>query len=157
MENTEQKTVKVILFHLGDETYGVPIDQVLSIEHLESLTRVPNAANFVEGVMNLRGLIIPIIDIRKRFGLVPVPVTKDSRVIIVETEDLQVGMLVDMAKQVTDIDLEAIEKTPDIVGGLDARYISGVARIENDGLLVLLNLDRVLSDQDLDDLKSIEG
>ncbi|TGB00302.1 purine-binding chemotaxis protein CheW [Sporolactobacillus shoreae] len=156
MENTEQESIKVIMFNLGNEVYGVPIDQVLSIEHLEPITRVPNAAHFVEGVMNLRGLIIPVIDVRKRFGLAPVAATKDTRVIVVETDDLQVGMLVDTAKEVTDINVDSIEKTPEIIGGLDAGYINGVAKLGKESLMILLNLDRVLSDQDLDNLKLIE-
>lgn len=157
MEINGEDTVKVVLFCLGDETYGVTIGQVLSIEQLQSVTRVPNAADFVEGVMNLRGSIIPVIDVRKRLQMGSAKVTKDSRIIIAESNDLQVGLLVDSAKEVLDIDKQTISKTPDIVGGVDARFISGVAEINEGDLLILLNLERILNDEQIDELKKIEG
>ncbi|MFX3618481.1 MAG: chemotaxis protein CheW [Sporolactobacillus sp.] len=150
-------TTKVILFTLDNETYGVPIDQVLSIERIQSVTRVPNAAPFVEGVMNLRGLVIPVINVRRRFLMQPSELTKESRIIIVEVDSVQVGLLVDAAKEVLDLETDKIERTPEIVGGLKADYISGVCGIDADHLLILLDLKHVLNDKEMDDLKSIEG
>lgn len=156
MENREEEAFKVILFKLDSETYGVPIDQVLSIERIPSITRVPNAADYVEGVMNLRGMIIPVIDVRRRFHMGGSKRTKESRIIVTDVGELQVGLLVDMSKEVVDIRRDHVEKTPDIIGGPDAGYIKGVAKINNDGLLILLNLDRVLSDEEIDQLKQIQ-
>lgn len=158
MENDSAKTTtKVILFTLDSDTYGVPIDQVQSIERVQSVTRIPNAAPFIEGVMNLRGLVIPVINVRKRFSMQPSEQTKESRIIIVEAESIQVGLLVDAAKEVLDLEIDKIEKTPEIIGGLDADYISGVCGIDEDHLLVLLNLKHVLNDEEIDALKSIKG
>ncbi|GGL43998.1 chemotaxis protein CheW [Sporolactobacillus putidus] len=156
MENMEGESFKVILFRLNGETYGVPIDQVLSIERIQPVTRVPNAAEYVEGVMNLRGLIIPVIDVRSRFHMNRAELTADSRIIIADVGELQVGLLVDSAKEVMDIKKNSIEKTPDIVGGPEAEYINGVAKIVNDDLLILLNLDRVLNEEEVDEIKRIE-
>jgi Chemotaxis signal transduction protein len=157
MDELEKGTRKFILFALGENTYGVPIEQVVSIVRPEALTRVPDAPDFVEGVMNFRGLIVPVIDVRKRFGLEPAAVTKDSRVIIVVTGDLTVGMLVDTAREVIEYDAGRIEGTPDIVGGLDAAFINGIASMDDDRLLILLNLEKVLNHQDVSDLKSLKG
>lgn len=156
MENLEGETLKVILFKLGNETYGVPIDQVVSIERVQSLTRVPNVADFVAGIMNLRGLIVPVLDMRKRFDMGAVEHSKDSRIIIVEIEEMTVGLMVDAAKEVLDISKENIEQTPDIVGGPEAEYINGVAKMDNDELLILLNLKRVLNNEEIEEMKSIE-
>ncbi|WP_010630934.1 chemotaxis protein CheW [Sporolactobacillus vineae] len=156
MENDEMGTQKVILFALGENTYGVPIDQVVSIVRPESATRVPDAPDFVEGVMNFRGSIIPVINVRKRFGMETAGATKDSRVIVVTSGDLTVGMLVDTAREVVEFGTRQIEQAPDIVGGLDAAFIRGIASLDDDRLLILLNLEKVLSDQDVHDLKSLK-
>ncbi|WKB34849.1 chemotaxis protein CheW [Terrilactibacillus sp. S3-3] len=157
MENLEGETLKVILFKLGNETYGVPIDQVISIERVQSLTRVPNVADFVvAGIMNLRGLIVPVLDMRRRFNMGVVEQSKDSRIIIVEMEEMTVGLMVDAAKEVLDISKGNIEQTPDIVGGPEVEYIKGVAKMDNDELLILLNLKRVLNNEEIEEMKSIE-
>lgn len=157
MSDLEKGTQKFILFALGENIYGVPIEQVVSIVRPEALTRVPDAPCFVEGVMNFRGTIVPVIDVRKRFGMETAAPTKDSRVIVVVSGDLTVGMLVDTAREVVEYDSEHIEATPDIIGGLDAAFISGIASMEDDRLLILLNLENVLNHQDVNDLKSIKG
>lgn len=157
MENFETDTQKFILFALGKNTYGVPIGQVTSIVRPESLTRVPDAPFFVEGVMNFRGTIIPVIDVRKRFGMESAAATKDSRVIVVSSGELTVGMFVDTAREVVEFGDGQIEPAPEIIGGLDAAFINGIASLDDDRLLILLNLENILSDRDLDDLKSMKG
>ncbi len=152
---TSEKEAKVVLFNLGNETYGVPIKQVRSIERLEPITRVPNAAAFVEGVMNLRGVVIPIVNVRKRLGFDDVALTKNTRIVVVTCDTLTAGLLVDAVKEVVAIDPDRLEKTPDIVGGPSAAFIGGVVRTGDDGLLILLNMEKVLNDRDVDGLKQI--
>jgi purine-binding chemotaxis protein CheW len=156
MENDGMEIQKFILFALGENTYGVPIEQVVSIVRPESTTRVPDAPDFVEGVINFRGSIIPVINIRKRFGMETVEATKDSRVIVVTSGDLTVGMLVDTAREVVEFSIGQIEQAPDMVGGLNATFIKGIASLDDDRLLILLNLEKVLSDRDVRDLKSLK-
>lgn len=156
MENDGMEIQKFILFALGENTYGVPIEQVVSIVRPESTTRVPDAPDFVEGVINFRGSIIPVINIRKRFGMETVEATKDSRVIVVTSGDLTVGMLVDTAREVVEFSIGQIEQAPDMVGGLNAAFIKGIASLDDDRLLILLNLEKVLSDRDVRDLKSLK-
>lgn len=147
--------VKVIVFKLIDEEYGVEVNQVRSIERMQSITKVPRTPHFVKGVINLRGIIIPIIDLRKRFDLEVEDYTDNTRIIIVNVGDVQVGLIVDAANDVLDIALNAIEAPPEVVGGIEATYLRGVAKTD-DRLLILLNLDKVLSADELKSVRQIE-
>ncbi|GEL06678.1 chemotaxis protein CheW [Salisediminibacterium halotolerans] len=148
--------VKVIVFLLKDEEYGVEVEQVRSIERLEHVTRVPSTPDFVEGVINLRGVVTPIIDLRKRFGIEEAPHSESTRVIIVTVNQMDVGLVVDSANDVIDIARDAVEPPPEVVGGLEAEYIRGVAKLEK-RLLILLNLEKVLNPNELQELQEIEG
>lgn len=147
--------VKVIVFRLKDEEYGVEVHQVKSIEKLEHITRVPRTPKFVKGVINLRGVVTPIIDLRNRFGIEEAPHTDATRIIIVAVGELEVGLIVDAANDVIDIPLNAIEPPPEVVGGVEAAYLRGVAKLEK-RLLILLNLDKVLNTDEIKQLDSLE-
>jgi len=147
--------VKVIVFRLKDEEYGVEVNQVKSIEKLEHITRVPRTPKFVKGVINLRGVVTPIIDLRNRFGIEEAPHTDSTRIIIVAVGELEVGLIVDAANDVIDIPVNAIEPPPEVVGGVEAAYLRGVAKLEK-RLLILLNLDKVLNTDEIKQLDSLE-
>ncbi|WP_134686218.1 chemotaxis protein CheW [Brevibacillus migulae] len=147
--------VKVIVFRLQDEEYGVEVNQVLSIEKLDHITRVPRTPAFVKGVINLRGVVTPIIDLRSRFGLEEASYTETTRVIIVAVNELEVGLIVDAANDVIDIPVNAIEPAPEVVGGVEAVYLRGVAKLEK-RLLILLNLDKVLNTEEMKQLDTLE-
>ncbi|TCS82960.1 chemotaxis protein CheW [Tepidibacillus fermentans] len=144
--------VKVIVFRLDSEEYGVDVQQVKSIERMEHITRVPNTPSFVKGVINLRGVIIPIIDLRNRLGISEKEYNDSTRIIIVHVEEMEVGLIVDAANDVIDIPDSAIEPPPKVVGGVEAVYLRGVAKLTN-RLLILLNLDKILN---ADELKQLE-
>ncbi|MEJ8546467.1 chemotaxis protein CheW [Brevibacillus borstelensis] len=148
--------VKVIVFRLKDEEYGVDVNQVKSIEKLEHITRVPRTPAFVKGVINLRGVVTPIIDLRNRFSLEEADYTESTRIIIVAVGELEVGLIVDAANDVIDIPVNAIEPPPEVVGGVEAAYLRGVAKLEK-RLLILLNLDKVLSNEEIKQLDAFEG
>lgn len=148
--------VKVIVFRLKDEEYGVEVNQVKSIEKLEHITRVPRTPKFVKGVINLRGVVTPIIDLRNRFGLEDSGYSEASRIIIVAVGELEVGLIVDAANDVIDIPVNAIEPPPEVVGGVEAAYLRGVAKLDK-RLLILLNLDKVLSTEEIKQLDALEG
>ncbi|QDX94977.1 chemotaxis protein CheW [Brevibacillus laterosporus] len=152
---TASEEVKVIIFRLVDEEYGVEVQQVKSIEKLEHITRVPRTPVFVKGVINLRGVVTPIIDLRSRFQLEEAEYTEATRVIIVAVDELEVGLIVDSANDVVDIPVNAIEPPPAVVGGVEATYLRGVAKLEK-RLLILLNLDKVLSTEEIKQLDSFE-
>ncbi|KQL44406.1 chemotaxis protein CheW [Brevibacillus choshinensis] len=148
--------VKVIVFRLKDEEYGVEVNQVKSIEKLEHITRVPRTPKFVKGVINLRGVVTPIIDLRNRFELEESVYSESTRIIIVAVGELEVGLIVDAANDVIDIAVDAIEPPPEVVGGVEAAYLRGVAKLDK-RLLILLNLDKVLSTEEIKQLDAIEG
>lgn len=152
-----EETRQIITFKLGEEEFGVDILQVREIEKLEQeVTRVPKAPKFVEGVFNLRGDIVPVVDLRKRFGLSLKPVGYETRVIIVEVNDNPVGMMVDTVTEVLRIPVSSIEDAPNITRGVDAYFLSGVAKI-NDRLIILLNLERALSADETKELKEFSN
>lgn len=148
--------VKVIVFRLKDEEYGVEVNQVKSIEKLEHITRVPRTPKFVKGVINLRGVVTPIIDLRNRFALEETAYTDSTRIIIVAVGEMEVGLIVDAANDVIDIPVNAIEPPPEVVGGVEAAYLRGVAKLER-RLLILLNLDKVLNTDEIKQLDAFEG
>ncbi|MTI94450.1 MAG: chemotaxis protein CheW [Firmicutes bacterium] len=143
-----------VIFELADEFYGVDIHQVRGIEKPMSLTRVPNAPEFVQGVCNLRGSVIPVIDLRRRLGLSAGTETKNTRVLIVNVDKYTVGMVIDNANDVVNINPDMIEPSPALVSGIDSEFIRGVAKINN-RLLVLLDLNKILSVQEISDLEQI--
>ncbi|GEN33612.1 MULTISPECIES: chemotaxis protein CheW [Aneurinibacillus] len=148
--------IKVIVFRLKDEEYGVEVNQVKSIERLEHITRVPRTPNFVKGVINLRGVVTPIVDLRRRFGIEETAYNETTRVIIVAVGEIEVGLIVDSANDVIDIPINAIEPPPEVVGGIEAVYLRGVAKLDR-RLLILLNLDKVLNTEELKQLENIEA
>lgn len=135
--------LKLIVFQLVDKEYAIPVNQVRSIEKLEHITRVPRTASYVKGVINLRGVVTPIIDLRNRFELSSSEPTESTRVIIAGLDDKEVGLIVDAANDVLDVSREAIEPSPEVVGVLEAEYIGGVVK-QNKRLLILLHLDKIL-------------
>ncbi|MCU6599796.1 chemotaxis protein CheW [Peribacillus frigoritolerans] len=136
--------MKVIVFQIKDKEYAIPVNKVSGIEKLLHITRVPKALKFVKGVINLRGVITPIIDLRVRFDFEEVEYDESTRIIIVILDDMEVGLIVDSANDVLDIPVESIEPQAEVVGHLASDYISGVAKIEK-RLLVLINLEKALS------------
>lgn len=141
--------LKVIVFSLAHEQYGVEVEKVRTIERMQPLTRVPKTYAFVKGVINLRGVVVPVIDLRGRFGLPEEAYTDNSRIIIVAVKDMEVGMIVDSANDVVDVDSDSIEQPPEIVGGIRAKYLRGLAKLSEERLLVLLNLEEVLNKSEI--------
>lgn len=149
--------IKVIVFKLGQEEYGIEVDKVQTIERMMPITRVPKTLKFVKGVINLRGVVIPVIDLRGRFGIAEAEHTDQTRIIIVSANELEVGFIVDSANDVIDLNTDIIDSPPDVVGGIKAKYLQGVARISEQRLLVMLNLSEVLNRSEIIQLESLEG
>lgn len=121
------------------------------------ITRVPKTYDFIKGVINLRGVVVPVIELRGRFGLPSAEVTEQSRIIIVAYEDLEVGFIVDSANDVIDIMDEDIEPAPEVVGGIQAKYLRGVAKIGDERLLIMLHLAEVLNKSEIIRLEQLEA
>lgn len=148
--------MKVIVFALGQEEYGIEVDKVRTIERIQPITRVPKAPAFIKGVINLRGVVIPVLDLRGRFGLEETVTTDNSRIIIVVANELEVGFIVDSANDVIDIDADSIDTPPEVVGGIQAKYLHGIAKIGEKRLLVMLNLSEVLNRKEIMQLEQLE-
>ncbi|MER2169599.1 MAG: chemotaxis protein CheW [Psychrobacillus psychrodurans] len=143
-DTLETQNLKVVVFQLADKEYVIPVSQVQGIEKLIHITRVPKTPSFVKGVINLRGVVTPIIDLKSRFGLGESSLNESSRIIIISLEDMNVGVIVDSANDVLDISMDSIEPQPEVVGGLEQDFIAGVTKIDK-RLLILLHLDLVLN------------
>ena len=135
---------QVVVFGLGSEDFGVSISSVESIIKMQAITKMPHAPVFVEGVTNLRGKVLPVMDLRKRFGLPPQEVDKNSRIIIINVNGLEVGMIVDGVSEVLTIPEQNVEPAPAIATTVDSGFITGIAKIDQ-RLVILLDLGRVLS------------
>lgn len=134
---------KYVIFRLEDESYGVNIDDVRSIEKIQDYTRVPNTKEYVKGVMNLRGEVIPIVDLRKKLGLSEKEVNSSSRIIVVSKNDVKVGLLVDFSSEVIEIDKNDIDNPPS-TGNKDFKdYIKGIGKV-NKRLIILIDLEKLL-------------
>ncbi|WP_153123984.1 chemotaxis protein CheW [Peribacillus tepidiphilus] len=147
--------IKVIVFQLKGKEYAIPVNQVRSIEKVQHITRVPKTAPYVKGVINLRGVVTPIIDLRSRFELEECEYSESTRIIIVALNDMEVGLIVDAANDVIDIPSQNIEPQPEVVGTVEADYINGVAKIDK-RLLILINLEKVLNPQGLKEVRGDE-
>ncbi|WLR53414.1 chemotaxis protein CheW [Mesobacillus subterraneus] len=140
--------LKVIVFQLNDKEYGVPVSQVKSIEKIMHITRVPHTNPFVKGVMNLRGVVTPLLDLRIRFGIEEQSYNESTRVIIVSVEDKEVGLVVDGANDVIDIPTNMIEPPPEVVGIAAEGFIEGVANLDK-RLLILIDLNKILESDEV--------
>lgn len=150
----DDELLQLVTFSIGEEEFGVNILKVQEIIRTMEITKVPRAPQFVEGVINLRGKVIPIIDLRSRFGLASIPVDKDTRIIVIEINNIIVGFVVDAVSEVLRIPATTVEAPPPVVAGVDSDYISGVGKLK-DRLLIMLDLDKLLSTEDIDMLSAL--
>jgi purine-binding chemotaxis protein CheW len=135
---------QLVVFELGAEFYGVEISRVHEIIRLQSVTHVPRAPSFVEGVINLRGKVIPVVDLRRRFGLPSGEHTRASRIVVLEIGDQVVGVIVDGVSEVLRVNTATVEPPSPVVAGIDSEYLQGIAKLP-ERLVILLDLDRVLA------------
>ena len=139
-----EELLQLVSFKIGEEEFGVDILKVQEINRMLEVTRVPNAPEFVDGVINLRGKVIPVIALRRRFGMERKESDKNTRIVVVELNGKVVGFVVDAVSEVLRIPRSLTEAPPAIVAGIDAEYITAVGKLE-DRLLILLDLERILS------------
>lgn len=139
----ESDELQLVSFNIGTEEFGVDILKVQEINRMVEITKVPQAPNYVEGVINLRGKVIPIVDLRKRFSLELKEHDKNTRIVVVDIGGNIMGMIVDSVSEVLRLPASTIEPPPDIVTGVNSEYIKGVAKLE-DRLLIFLDLSRVI-------------
>ncbi|MBQ9364251.1 MAG: chemotaxis protein CheW [Schwartzia sp.] len=138
--------VQVVAFKLRDEEYGFGILNVREIKGLTDITRVPFALGYIKGVINLRGSILPVIDLKDRLGLQDTEYTDDTRIIVVKSDDIEVGMIVDAVTEVITLDAEHVDASK-VVDNESNRFIRGIGK-ENDRLIIMLNLEEIIGISD---------
>jgi purine-binding chemotaxis protein CheW len=134
---------QLVLFELGTETYGLDIASVHEIIRMQPITKVPKAPFYVEGVINLRGRVIPVIDIGKRFGFEKTDDVKNNRIVVINIEDTTLGIIVDAVTEVIRIPVDSIDSVSDIVTSGQADYLMGIAKLP-EKMIILLALDKLL-------------
>ena len=134
---------KYVIFKLAEEYYGLSIDNVISIEKPSQITRIPNAPSYIKGVINLRGEVIPVIDLRNKLGMETRDLDRSSRIIVVSSNEIFAGLIVDTSSEVLEIHKENIDKPPTNENEEYIDYIKGIGKIK-DRLIVLLDLTKIL-------------
>lgn len=135
--------LQLVTFKLGDEEYAVEILKVQEINRMTEITAVPNAPSYVEGVINLRGKVIPVINLRKKFGLEEKEVDTHSRIMVVDISGTVIGLIVDSVSEVLRLPSDTVEPPPPMTGNVGSEYIRGIGKLE-DRLLILLDIDRLM-------------
>lgn len=146
--------LQFVVFKLGNEEYGVNIMQVKEIVPYKEPVKVPNTPNFIEGIINLRSQIIPIVNLRKRFNITGESVNEETRIIVMNIDSKQVGFIVDDASEVRTINEEDIENPPEIIAGIERKYITGIGKI-GERILILLDLDKLFSEKEKESLEAV--
>lgn len=135
---------KYVVFRLDGEEYGIDILRVKEIKEMLRITRVPKAPEFVRGVVNLRGEVIPVIDLRKKFNLPELKDSANTRIVIVTVDEITIGLIIDTSSEVLEIDKDYIEEPPTAITSIDHSYIHGIGKV-NDRLIILLDAAKIIS------------
>lgn len=150
------ETDKHILFNLEEQTFAVHVQQIISIERSLELTQIPKTPKFMKGVTELRGVMTPIIDLRERMELGDVENSDQTRILVVQVDEMQIGMLVDQATEVKDVPASLIKQPPKLVGQIKDTFLLGVATID-DELILLLDLEQVIQFAEKKELEEALG
>ncbi|KXG78376.1 Chemotaxis protein CheW [Fervidicola ferrireducens] len=144
---------RIVIFGLGSELYGMDIYELQEIIRMVEITRIPKAPSFIEGVINLRGKVIPIIDLKKKFGIVGDENSSERRIIVANIGEQKAGLIVDHVSEVTTVRDEDIEQPPAVLG-LESRFISGLAKL-GERIVILLKADEILNAMEKKELKNL--
>ena len=143
-------------FRLDDELFAIPVMRVIEILEVPKITRIPKAPDFLKGVINLRGSVLPVIDGRTKFGMLPLEFTVDTSILVltvfVDGEEIRVGTIVDSVLEVFEIEESQIQPSPAIGSNYQSDFIEGMIK-ERDQFMMLINIDKVFSVEELEDLK----
>ncbi len=145
---------QLVVFDLGSESYGVDIGAVREIIRMQEITAIPQTSDFVEGMINLRGMVIPVVDLSRRFGLPSRERTDESRTVVVDISGHSIGMVVDAVREVLRISVDAIEPPSAAITTDGSSYLLGIVKVD-DRLIILLDLEQVLDTTDWDAIEEV--
>jgi purine-binding chemotaxis protein CheW len=149
IEEEDTQRGRYLTFTLGENVYGIAIRHVTEIIGIQNVTKVPETPDFIKGIINLRGKIIPLIDVRLKFGKEEIPYTERTCIIVVETGSVQVGLIVDRVDDVLTIEDDQVAPPPENRIGFENRYIEGIGKA-GDTVQILLNTEKLLNNDELD-------
>lgn len=136
-----------VVFKIDKEEYGLDIMKVNGIEKYQEVVKIPNSPEYVDGIINLRGEVLPVFSLRRKFNLPAKEVDDETKIIVAYTNDMKVGFVVDAVAEIINIEEENIEKTPKILVGVNRKYIKSVAKVEH-RMIILLDIDLLVSDEE---------
>jgi len=151
----QQELLQLVSFKIGEEEFGVDILSVQEINRMSLITKVPNTPHFIEGVINLRGRIIPVLDLRVKLGLLKLEHNKNTLIVVEQLKGQTIGFIVDEVSEVLRIPKNITEAPPAMVGGIDSEYITSIGKLE-DRLLILLDLEKILSLSEYELLENVK-
>ncbi|CAB1241502.1 chemotaxis protein CheW [Clostridium sp. MT-14] len=141
------KEIKVLIFSIGEEYYATDIMEIERILGYEETTKLPDSPDFVEGVINYEGNILPVISLAKKFGLESQQKKDQAKIIVTKQDENKIGVIVDVVSEVRDINTDNIEVPPEIIAGISKRYIKGLIKID-DKIVIFLNMARILTEKE---------
>lgn len=145
--------IKLVTFSLGKEKYGLDIMKIDAVAEYQEVTSLPHAANFIEGIINFRKReVLPLINLRIKFNLPDFENKEESKVIVIKTKDRKIGILVDEVKEVMSLSPEVIEEKPKVGGMKKTHFISGIAKLENQ-MIVILDINKLLTEEEIVEIK----
>jgi len=145
---------QIVIFKLNDEEFCVDIMDVLEIIRMQTITKVPDVPSFVEGIINLRGTVIPIIDLKKRLNMKLTSYDDNTRIIIIKINEKSVGFIVDSVTEVLHVEPESIKEAPDIIAGIGKEYIESVISYD-DRLIINLDLEKILTEKEKKEIEEM--
>lgn len=145
-----------VVFKLDKGEFGIDIMNVSEIIPYEESITLPDTPSFSEGIINYRGNVIPIINLRRRFSLEDTEVTKDTRIIVINLDEKQIGFVVDEASQTIRLDSELIDPAPSVTEKVDKKYIMGIGKIDEKRLLIIIDLEKILSVEEIEEIAQLE-
>ena len=149
-----ESEMQLVVFDLTTESYGVDIGAVREIIRMQEVTRVPKTPTFVEGVINLRGKVIPVLDLRKRFSLHVGEVSRENRIVVVDVGGQNIGVIVDAVTEVLRITSDLVEPPASVITTMESKYLMGIVKLDT-RLIILLDLERVLSESEMSVLSTV--
>lgn len=154
MDKLSGQDKKVVVFKIEDEEYAVGIGQVERILEFEKITRIPDSPDFLVGLINYQGRIIPVIDLKRKFKLTGTNIRDNSKIIIAKEKDGDIGLIIDDVSQVMDISDEMLSLPPDIVSGIIKEYIKGIVKMEK-RIIIYLDMAKIISFGEKEELEKV--
>ena len=152
-EDIQEKTIQLLLFQIGKENYAIHIEKTQEIIRMQEITPLPKTPKFIKGVINLRGHIIPVVDMHERLGITGQDY-KNARIIIVKIQGKLVGMVVSSVSEVVNLSVEDLEEPPELIAGLSREYIEAIGKM-GELMIVIVKIDKLLTEKEQDEINSI--